>query len=99
MPSAPHDATPRVILEAFSAGVPVIAFCSGGIPELIADGRTGFLVDSSEEMASLAIDLRIRHPERLAAISRAAAKRWRETFTLDRFQRQILRAMETAVAA
>ena len=32
VPSAPPEATTRVILEAYAAGVPVVAFASGGIP-------------------------------------------------------------------
>ena len=31
------------ILDAFAAGVPVVATAAGGIPELITDGRTGLL--------------------------------------------------------
>lgn len=34
----------RVILEAGAAGVPVIASNVGGVPELVEEGRTGFLV-------------------------------------------------------
>jgi glycosyltransferase involved in cell wall biosynthesis len=45
VPSTWIDATPRVIMEAFAAGVPVIAYRSGGIPELIEDGVTGILID------------------------------------------------------
>ena len=33
----------RIVLEAFSAGVPVVAFPAGGIPEAVMDGVTGFL--------------------------------------------------------
>ena len=40
-----------VMLEAFACGTPVIAFPEGAAPEVIQDGRTGFLVDSVEEMA------------------------------------------------
>jgi glycosyltransferase involved in cell wall biosynthesis len=39
-----NEGFPRVMLEAFSAGVPVVAFPVGGMPEAIDDGVSGFLV-------------------------------------------------------
>ncbi len=43
-----------VLLEAAASGVPIVAGRSGGIPEAMVDGRTGFLVDplSPEEAAA-----------------------------------------------
>jgi glycosyltransferase involved in cell wall biosynthesis len=38
-----------VLTEAMSCGTPVIAFARGAIPEVVADGVTGFVVNSSEE--------------------------------------------------
>src|ERR1700723_729834 len=38
-----QEGMPRVLLEAFSAGLPVVAFPVGGIPEVIEDEITGFL--------------------------------------------------------
>ena len=47
------EGLPRVILEAQALGKPVIASKVGGIPELITDGRNGFLfkVGDSNELA------------------------------------------------
>lgn len=53
VPSRHEDPAPNVCIEAMAAGIPVIATRSGGIPELVADGETGFLVDK-------------QNPERLA---------------------------------
>jgi glycosyltransferase involved in cell wall biosynthesis len=39
------EGTPRAAIEAMLAGVPVVATSVGGIPDLIADERTGILVE------------------------------------------------------
>jgi glycosyltransferase involved in cell wall biosynthesis len=96
VPSAGHEATTRVIPEAFAAGVPVIACRSGGIPEVVDDGRTGFLVANAAEMAECAVTLLSGDPSRLVAVSLAARESWQEHFTIERFQGQILRTMATA---
>jgi len=41
-----------VVIEAMACGVPVIAYKEGSMPELIKDGKTGFLVNNKEEMAN-----------------------------------------------
>ncbi len=38
-----------VVIEAMACGTPVIAYKEGAMPELIKDGKTGFLVNSVEE--------------------------------------------------
>jgi len=48
---------PRFVLEAMSAGVPIITDNRGGVLEMIHDGQTGFLCDSPEQMAEVATEL------------------------------------------
>ena len=38
-----------VMTESMACGTPVLAFAKGSIPEIVKDGETGFIVDSSEE--------------------------------------------------
>jgi glycosyltransferase involved in cell wall biosynthesis len=40
-----QEAFPNVILEAMASGLPVVATRVGGIPELVVDGKTGFLCE------------------------------------------------------
>jgi glycosyltransferase involved in cell wall biosynthesis len=47
MPSL-SEARPRSVIEAMSAGVPVIASATGGLPSLVAHERTGLLVPPGE---------------------------------------------------
>jgi len=52
VPSVWHDPLPRVILEAFSRAIPVVASRRGGIPEIVADRVNGLLYepDSPQEL-------------------------------------------------
>ena len=43
VPSEWYENNPMTMLEAYSMGVPVIGANIGGIPEILQDGRTGFL--------------------------------------------------------
>jgi glycosyltransferase involved in cell wall biosynthesis len=95
VPSAPPEATTRVILEAYAAGVPVVAFASGGIPEIVEDGVTGALTRSAAEMAEAALAL-LNNPARRAAMSAGARECWTRRFTLDRYRNDVLGALETA---
>ncbi len=96
-PSAASDATPRAILEAFAAGVPVIAYASGGIPELIAHGVTGYLVEERTDKAlARAIESALREPERLREMAGAAHARALGEFSLERYREQMAQAMEAA---
>jgi glycosyltransferase involved in cell wall biosynthesis len=42
-----------VMIEALACGTPVLAFPEGAAPEVIEDGRTGFLCHDEAQMAEL----------------------------------------------
>lgn len=42
------EGAPNVVLEAQAAGRPIVATAVGGVPELVKDGHTGYLVESRE---------------------------------------------------
>jgi glycosyltransferase involved in cell wall biosynthesis len=96
VPSTAVEGTTRVILEAFAAALPVIAFASGGIPEVVEHGVNGLLPDSTEAMARDAIALLSGDGQRLAEMARAARDTWEKRFTLARYQADMLHTLLVA---
>jgi len=95
VPSTGREATTRVIPEAYAAGVPVIAFPAGGIPEVVA-GLPGLLAETAEQMAAIAIELLTGPAERLALMSEAGKEQWHRRFTLERYHQDVLATIECA---
>jgi glycosyltransferase involved in cell wall biosynthesis len=51
VPSLAPETSSLVAMEAMASGIPVVAFPSGALGEIVAHRRTGFLVNDAEEMA------------------------------------------------
>lgn len=74
-----------VFLEAAAAAVPAIAGRSGGAHEAVADGETGYIVESRDVAAvRLALGQLFDDPERRARMGRAARERAVGEYAYDR---------------
>jgi len=62
-------------LEAMSCEVPVIASCAGGLPEVVEDGRTGFLLPIGDVDGMAQAALRLLGDEEMRLTFAAAARR------------------------
>lgn len=79
-----------VVTEAMSAGVPVVAFANDAMPEIIEDGKTGFLVPDGDTDAAADQILSILDDDHLSSrIAQAARKRAYEYFDIPVFVRNI----------
>lgn len=67
-----------VMVEAMACGTPVIAFNRGSVPEIVADGINGFVVNNKEEMISAI--------EKVESIKRKSCRIYAE----ERFNTQII---------
>jgi glycosyltransferase involved in cell wall biosynthesis len=95
---------PFAVLEAMAHALPVVATRTGGVPELVADGETGLLVEPGDAAAlAAALDRLARAPALADAMGRAGGRRARHAFsearTAPRFAslyRRLLRAQPLA---
>jgi glycosyltransferase involved in cell wall biosynthesis len=72
-----------VMIEAMACGCPVVAFRRGSVPEVVEDGRTGFIVDS--------VDQAVAACGRIGEIDRAAVRaRFEQRWTAERMARDYL---------
>jgi glycosyltransferase involved in cell wall biosynthesis len=72
-----------VIIEAMAGGSPVIASHVGGIPEIVIDGETGFLIPPGDAAALRAALARLIHDPVLCRTMGAAARQRAVAFTAD----------------
>ena len=89
-----QEGMPRVLLEAFSAGLPVVAFPVGGIPEVIEDGVTGFLAIDLARMLQQVLE---SDPHTLRAVAHNARDEWGRRYTVGAYRERITRLMEKCV--
>ncbi|MEW6716803.1 MAG: glycosyltransferase family 4 protein [Chloroflexota bacterium] len=74
-----YEGTPNVILEAMAASRPVVATRVGGVPDLVQDGVTGFLVNPGDvDGFAAAVKVLLDNPslaERMGRAGRELAER------------------------
>lgn len=75
------EALPTALLEAAASGVASVATDVGGVPEVVVDGETGWLVPAPEPgLFAAALRDALRDPARLRARGAAARRRAEECF-------------------
>jgi alpha-maltose-1-phosphate synthase len=86
-------------LEAMACGTPVVASRVGGIPEVVADDETGWLVPPGDPDAlASAVRRLLGDPERAAAFGRAGRRRVEAQFSWDRIAALTLGVYRDAIA-
>jgi len=81
-----------VLVEAMASGTPVLATRVGGIPEIVKDGRNGWLIEKGDitALAAKLVELS-RCGEALATTAGTARRETCPQFSLERFQRRLHR--------
>lgn len=92
------EGTPRAVIEAMAAGVPVVATSVGGLPDLVTGGVTGVLVEpGSAEHLAAAVHMLRADPGMARALGKAGAAHASKYFTAERMERQVADAYIEAI--
>jgi glycosyltransferase involved in cell wall biosynthesis len=84
LPSICYEGAPRTVVEAFAAGVPVLANRNGALPTIVDDGRTGLLVDPSRPADWVMAVTAMLDDETARAMGEAAYREWQARYSPER---------------
>jgi colanic acid/amylovoran biosynthesis glycosyltransferase len=90
-PEGGMDNLPTVIMEAMATGLPVVSTVIGGIPEMVIDNETGFLVPAGDASALAdAIEKVVVDPSLARRLGEKGHKRASELFSIEKNVRELL---------
>lgn len=94
-----NECFPLVLLEAMQQGIACISTNEGGIPDIIEDGKTGFLVDKQNpEQVADRIEQLINYPDRMTQLGKEGKKKFEEYFTSRAFEDKMKYILEELMA-
>ena len=84
------------ITQAMSVGLPVVATNTGGIPEVVTDGKSGLLVEVADPQALTdAILFLLRNPKKAQEMGKVAEKEAKLKFNLDSMIKELEKVYES----
>lgn len=92
-----NECFPLVLLEAMEHAVPCISTGEGGVSAIIDDGVNGFMVER-QDAGALAdkIEFLLIHPEERARMGTAGHQKFKNEFTLPKFETRMKQILERA---
>ena len=96
----PDECFPLVVLEAMGVGLPVVTTTEGALPEMIREGENGFLCPKQDPYALAdALARLLSDPALRTRMGESGRARYETSFTLDRFERNIVEILKRHVDA
>jgi len=85
-----NECFPLVLIEAMQYRLPIIATFEGGIPDLVEDGLTGFLIPPKDAIALAdKLEILINNPERRKQMGGTGRSKFEKELTIDTFENKL----------
>ncbi|MRI02600.1 glycosyltransferase [Kriegella sp. EG-1] len=86
-----EDCFPLVLLEAMQNNLAIIASKEGAIPEIVTEGKSGFLIQkkNAEELA-VTMEKFIKNPELIKTMGNEGNRIYKASFTFQTFEKRII---------
>ena len=98
-PDGDEEGLPVSITEALAGGLPVVSTRHSGIPEVVRDDETGYVVDEGDVSGMAAAMVRMaRQPERWDDFGQAARRLLEAEFSVPVVQERLQGLLKNAVA-
>ena len=92
VPSIWYEGFPRTLVEAFAAGLPVIASRIGALTDLVREGETGMCFEpGNEQDLADKMSWALAHPEQMARMGRNARAQYEVEFSADENYRLLMK--------
>lgn len=90
-----NECFPLVLLEAMEQGIPCISTEEGGIPSIIENNKTGYIIQKQSpiELAEK-IDYFIQNPDKCISMGNAGRERFKQEFNLSSFENHIIEILK-----
>ncbi len=93
-----NECFPLVLLEAMQFSLPIVATYEGGIPEIIEEGKTGFLVQQQDADAlAEKLEILINNSETRNQMGASARTKYEQEFALHQFENNMLQILNTTL--
>ena len=94
----PNECFPLVLLEAMQHDLPCISTTEGGIPDIIDDNKTGYLVPKHDaETLAKKIQILLTDADLRQRMGKAGREKFEKEFTLEVFEKRMAEILKTCV--
>ncbi len=98
LPSEWYENNPRIVIEAFALGKPVVGARIGGIPELVKDGQTGYTFKAGDpEELRVKIESLLRDRDSMITMGRKAREWVEKELNPERHYKELMEIYSSAL--